>query len=95
MFISGIVGTTQLNSRRFAVTMTSAYSFSLNGVDASGYGVWSSGGAVTTIPQKGETVTASFEFDVPARFDTDQMNVSIETYDLQTWGQIPIVELRV
>ena len=28
-------------------------------------------------------VTADFEFDVPVRFDTDQMEVTIETYNLE------------
>lgn len=35
------------------------------------------------------------EFDVPCRFDTDQMRVSIEDYNAYTWGQIPVVEIRV
>jgi hypothetical protein len=32
---------------------------------------------------------------VPVRFDTDHMAVTIETYKLHTWQQIPIVELRI
>jgi uncharacterized protein (TIGR02217 family) len=40
-------------------------------------------------------VTADFEFDVPVRFDTDHMAVTIESYRLHAWQQIPIVELRV
>lgn len=35
------------------------------------------------------------EFDVPCRFDVDQMKVSIEHYNAFTWGQIPVVEIRV
>ncbi len=31
---------------------------------------------------------------MPARFDTDQMDITIETYDLGRWGQIGIVEIR-
>jgi uncharacterized protein (TIGR02217 family) len=49
----------------------------------------------TTAPANGVIVTADYEFDVPVRFDTDQMNVTIETYDLGTWAQVPIVEIRV
>jgi uncharacterized protein (TIGR02217 family) len=37
---------------------------------------------------------ADFEFDVPVRFDTDHMAVTIESYRLHAWQQIPIVELR-
>ena len=39
-------------------------------------------------------VTADFEFDVPARFDTDHMAVTIESYRLHAWQQIPLVEIR-
>jgi hypothetical protein len=32
---------------------------------------------------------------VPVRFDTDHMAVTIETYQLHAWQQIPIVEVRL
>lgn len=35
------------------------------------------------------------QFDVPARFDIDQMKVSIEHYNAFSWGQIPVVEIRI
>lgn len=35
------------------------------------------------------------EFDVPVRFDTDSMRTTIEQYRIFSWGQIPIVEIRV
>jgi hypothetical protein len=47
-----------------------------------------------TTPVLGVEVTADFTFDVPVRFDTDHMAVTIETYQLHSWQQIPIVELR-
>ncbi len=48
----------------------------------------------TTAPTAGVQVTADFTFDVPVRFDSDLMDVTIETYQLGTWGQIPVVEIR-
>lgn len=36
---------------------------------------------------------ASFEFDVPARFDTDEMNWSQEESTFGNWNGIPVVEL--
>ena len=42
----------------------------------------------------GVEVTADFEFDVPVRFDTDHMAVTIESYRLHAWQQIAIVKLR-
>ena len=48
----------------------------------------------TTAPAAGVEITADFEFDVPVRFDTDHMAITIETFRLHRWQQIPIVELR-
>ena len=31
----------------------------------------------------------------PVRFDIDQMKVSINDYDNFSWGQIPLIEVRV
>jgi uncharacterized protein (TIGR02217 family) len=63
---------------------------------ASGWSVDTTSGLVTfgTPPALGVEVTADFEFDVPVRFDTDHMAVTIETFRLHRWQQIPIVELR-
>jgi uncharacterized protein (TIGR02217 family) len=63
---------------------------------ASGWSVDTTTGLVTfgTAPALGVEVTAGFEFDVPVRFDTDHMAVTIETYRLHAWQEIPIVELR-
>jgi lambda family phage tail tape measure protein len=63
---------------------------------ASGWSVNTATGVVTftSAPANGAVITADFEFDVPARFDTDQMDITIETYELGRWGQIGIVEIR-
>jgi uncharacterized protein (TIGR02217 family) len=68
-----------------------------DGVEAtSGWTVDTTTGLVTftTAPAAGVQVTADFAFDVPARFDSDQMDVTIETYQLGSWGQIQVVEIR-
>ncbi len=70
----------------------------LDGVEQlSGWSVAVTTGVVTfsTAPATGIDVTADFEFDVPVRFDTDHMAVTIENFRLHRWQQIPIVELRV
>ncbi|MDD3182307.1 MAG: DUF2460 domain-containing protein [Alphaproteobacteria bacterium] len=46
-------------------------------------------------PVQGTIITADFEFDVPVRFDTDEMDVSIENFNLHEWSDIPIIEIRV
>lgn len=46
------------------------------------------------IPPNGHSVTAGFEFDVPCRFDTDHLNISLPLY-LAGSVSIPIVEIRI
>lgn len=42
----------------------------------------------------GRQISGYTEFDVPARFDTDDMKVTITTTDNMAWGPIPVVEIR-
>ena len=39
--------------------------------------------------------TFDCEFDVLVRFGIDEMRVSIDNYNIYTWGQIPLIEERV
>lgn len=39
-------------------------------------------------------VTADFEFDIPARFDTDYLPVTIENYNFFSLPEIPIIEMK-
>lgn len=47
------------------------------------------------IPAAGTVVTAGFEFDVPVRFDTDRLEVSLAGFRHGAIPAIPIVEIRV
>lgn len=38
-------------------------------------------------------LTASCEFDVPCRFDTDTLAATVDTARVYSWGQIPIMEI--
>ena len=49
-------------------------------------------GIITTVTN---TLTVDFEFDVPVRFDTDQMDLSVESYGASSWGSIPLIEVRL
>ncbi|MGE3713527.1 MAG: DUF2460 domain-containing protein, partial [Alphaproteobacteria bacterium] len=46
-------------------------------------------------PANGVVITADFEFDVPVRFDTDRLAATLDTYGTYSWGDIPLVEVRV
>jgi uncharacterized protein (TIGR02217 family) len=47
------------------------------------------------IPAAGVPVTAGFAFDVPVRFDTDRLEVSLQGFRHGAIPSIPIVEVRV
>ena len=87
----------EVTTRTIAKPVAGTVKIYRDGVQAtSGWSVNSSTGLVTisTAPAIGVIVTVDFEFDVPARFDTDQMELTIATYELGSRGQIPVIEIR-
>ncbi len=44
-------------------------------------------------PASGVVVTASFEFDVPVRFDTEQLTTSIESFGAGGAVHVPLIEV--
>lgn len=53
------------------------------------------GGKITfaVAPGSGVAVSASFEFDVPARFDAEHLDMTLHHLDLGEWRGIPVVEI--
>jgi uncharacterized protein (TIGR02217 family) len=49
----------------------------------------------TTAPALGSALSASYQFDVPVRFDTDRLSATLEAYGIQSWLDIPLIEVRV
>ena len=47
------------------------------------------------IPAEGAVVSAGFEFDVPVRFDSDKLEVSLHGFSHGAIPSIPIVEIRL
>jgi len=69
----------------------------LDGVNqASGWTVDTTTGIVTfsSAPGAGVAVTSGFEFDVPVRFNNDELSTSLEFYQAGT-SSIDIIEVRV
>ncbi|QOD37898.1 TIGR02217 family protein [Candidatus Wolbachia massiliensis] len=68
----------------------------LNGAETKKYSVNYSTGEITFTkpPVKDAIITASFEFDIPVRFDTDYLNASIDNYGSCSWNNIPLVEVK-
>ena len=48
----------------------------------------------TNAPASGVTITAGFGFDVPVRFDTDQLDVTHDIERLGSITSIPMIEVR-
>jgi uncharacterized protein (TIGR02217 family) len=46
------------------------------------------------VPATGAVVTAGFEFDVPVRFDTDRLEISLSGFQHGAIPNIPVVEVR-
>lgn len=46
-------------------------------------------------PAPGAAVTAGFEFDVPVRFDTDKLEISLSGFQHGAIPNIPVVEVRL
>lgn len=46
-------------------------------------------------PAGGLAVTAGFEFDVPVRFDTDRIEVTLESFEAGRMAAAPLIEIRV
>jgi uncharacterized protein (TIGR02217 family) len=70
---------------------------SLNGVaQGSGWSVNTTTGIVTfTVPPTtGAVIRAGFEFDVPVRFDTDELPVTLDIERTGSIPSIPLIEVR-
>jgi len=69
----------------------------IDGVEqTSGWSVDTTTGLITftTAPAAGTTITAGFEFDVPVRFDTDTLDVTLDIERLGSITSIPLIEVR-
>lgn len=65
--------------------------------DGSGFTVDVSSGRVTlaAAPADGAVLTAGFLFHVPARFDTDRIEVNLSAFEAGEIPSVPIIEVRV
>lgn len=66
-------------------------------LQSSGWSVDTTTGIVTfdAAPQQNAIITADFVFDVPVRFDTDQLSARLNDYGASSWSDIPLVEVRI
>lgn len=50
---------------------------------------------LTSVPASGAIVSAGFEFDTPVRFDTDRIEITLETFDAGRMAAAPLIEIRI
>jgi uncharacterized protein (TIGR02217 family) len=68
----------------------------INGVETSAFEVDVATGVVTleVSPPAGAVVSAGFEFDTPVRFDTDRIEVTLESFEAGRMAALPLIEIR-
>ncbi len=66
----------------------------VNGVPATSFEVDTSTGEITLSAALGTVLTASFAFDVPVRFDIDQIEVRRVAPRLYSWESVRLIEVR-
>ena len=92
-YISGAQSWTRTITKPVAGTVAVA----LNGVtQITGWTLNTATGVVTftSAPAPGVAITAGFEFDVPVRFDTDTLDVTLDFERLGSITSIPLIEVR-
>lgn len=96
-------GATNTYSRRIFKLVDGTVSVTVNGVSVPlGGGISQVAVSLNTgtlvfgssvVPPSTHPIRVTAEFDVPARFDIDQMSAAHDGFLTESWGSIPIVEL--
>ena len=82
---------------RYGEAVTGTVRIALGGVEQPfGWSVDITTGGVSfgAAPGVGVAITAGFEFDVPVRFDTDVLDVTLDLERLDSITSIPLLEIR-
>jgi len=92
-YVSGAQTWTRMITKPVAGTVLVA----IDGVEqTTGWSVDTTTGLITftAAPAAGSVITAGFEFDVPVRFDTDTLDVTLDIERLGSITSIPLIEVR-
>lgn len=97
LYLTGFTGTDAALVNSLAHTINSVtgagpFTFTL-ATSTLGKAITVGSGQGRKYPQVSETLTHASQFDVPSRFDTDQLRASIASYGNYAWGNVPIVEI--
>ncbi|MFT4074255.1 MAG: DUF2460 domain-containing protein [Asticcacaulis sp.] len=83
--------------RDIAKPVSGTVRVAVDGVEVSGFTVDETTGVVTLAeaPAAGRAVTAGFEFDTPVRFDSEQIELTLEGVDAGRLTAVSLIEIRV
>lgn len=83
-------------SRSIAKPVAGSVRVAVNGTEVWGFTLDEARGVVTLAeaPAADVTVTAGFQFDVPVRFDTDELRINLSQFEAGDIPDIPVVEIR-
>lgn len=99
LFLTGFAGAHAADVNDLAHTINSVsgagpFTFTL-ATNTAGRTITLGSGQGRKYPQSNQTLTWSGEFDVPCRFDTDELKASIVVFQTYSWSGVPILEIRV
>ncbi len=89
-YVSGAVVSERIITKPVAGTVK-LYRNSI--LQASGWSIDTATGIITT--SLTGTLTVDFDFDVPVRFDTDELALSLDSFNAGSWNNIPLIEVRI
>ncbi len=92
VYFSGVVGMTQINGLLGVVSNVASFTITV-GINTTGFGAYVSGGTVSKFVQPSDDVRATFQFDVPVRFDTDQLQVIQSSSQIRDFQTLNVIEL--
>jgi uncharacterized protein (TIGR02217 family) len=84
-------------ARPIAKPVAGTVRVAVDGIETGDISVDAATGRVTfaAAPGSGALLTAGFEFDTPVRFDTDRIDVTLESFDAGRVVAAPLIELRI
>ena len=92
VYIKDATGVTSLNGNTYTVTVVDTTNFTITADTSSE--TYSSAGTVETHVQPSDTLTWSGSYDIPVRFDTDELSVNLTEYQAGSTS-CPLVEVRL
>jgi uncharacterized protein (TIGR02217 family) len=93
LFLTGISGMTAANGLVAQVTSVGGSSVTTS-LNTSTFSAYVSGGAATKYLASTDATDASFQFDIPVRFDQDLSGFTLEDVAIRSMSSVRIIELK-